>query len=347
MIQFENVSKQYPDGTQALRQVNLNINKGELFVMIGPSGCGKTTMLKMINRLIDRTDGVVRINERPIDEYNIHELRWNIGYVLQQIALFPHMTIAENISVVPELRKWKSEQIKERVHTLLDMVGLEGTTYSDRKPAELSGGQQQRIGVLRALAADPEIVLMDEPFSALDPISREKLQDDILDIQRQMKKTIVFVTHDIQEAMKLGDRICIMKDGQVLQVGTPEELIQQPANEFVRDFVGSPGPDRSSQPVSGGYGTTHELQKASHEQERLTSLFDLESIMSPLAPGHVPKSAKSAVPVSITLPDFVEIMASHDHLLVEKDHQIIGQVSRADLIRYWSDQLQERGEGHE
>jgi osmoprotectant transport system ATP-binding protein len=137
-----------------------------------------------------------------------------------------------------------------------------------------------------------------------------------------------------------------MKDGQVLQVGTPEELIQQPANEFVRDFVGSPGPDRSSQPVSGG-GTMYELQKASGEQERLTSLFDLETIMSPLAPGHVPKSAKTAVPVSITLPDFVEIMALHDHLLVEKDHQIIGQVSRADLIRYWSGQLQERGEGHE
>jgi len=327
MIQFENVSKQYPDGTHALRQVNLNINKGELFVMIGPSGCGKTTMLKMINRLIERSDGTVRINERPIDEYNIHELRWNIGYVLQQIALFPHMTIAENIAVVPELRKWKSEQIKERVHTLLDMVGLKGTTYSDRKPAELSGGQQQRIGVLRALAADPEIVLMDEPFSALDPISREKLQDDILDIQRQMKKTIVFVTHDIQEAMKLGDRICIMKDGQVLQVGTPEELIQQPANEFVRDFVGSSAPDS--------------------EQERLISLFDLESIMSPLSPGHVPKSAKTAVPVSITLPDFVEIMSSHDHLLVERDHQIIGEVTRADLIRYWSGQLQERGEANE
>ncbi|MCP1183981.1 ABC transporter ATP-binding protein [Paenibacillus sp. 1781tsa1] len=324
MIQFENVSKQYPDGTTALRQVNLNINKGELFVMIGPSGCGKTTMLKMINRLIERTDGAVLINERSIDEYNIHELRWNIGYVLQQIALFPHMTIAENIAVVPELRKWKSDQIKQRVHTLLDMVGLHGDTYSERKPAELSGGQQQRIGVLRALAADPEIVLMDEPFSALDPMSREKLQDDILDIQRQMKKTIVFVTHDIQEAMKLGDRICIMKDGEVLQVGTPEELIQNPANDFVREFVGSPNGDTNSQPV-----------------------FDLESIMSPLSPGHVPKSAKTAVPVSTTLPELVEIMSSHDHLLVERNRQIIGEINRADLMKYWSGQLQERGEGHE
>jgi len=334
MIQFENVSKQYPDGTQALHQVNLKINKGELFVMIGPSGCGKTTMLKMINRLIERTDGTVRIHERPIDEYNIHELRWNIGYVLQQIALFPHMTIAENIAVVPELRKWKPAQIHDRVHNLLDMVGLNGETYSDRKPGELSGGQQQRIGVLRALAADPEIVLMDEPFSALDPMSREKLQDDILEIQRQMKKTIVFVTHDIQEAMKLGDRICIMKDGQVLQVGTPEELLQHPVDEFVRDFVGSPGRD---------VNPDNSLHLSSHPQTN----FDLESVMMPIAPGHVPKSAKTAVPVSITLTDLLDVMDAYDTLLVEKNHQIVGQVSRADLLRYWSGQLQERGEAHE
>ncbi|NUU76643.1 ABC transporter ATP-binding protein [Paenibacillus xylanilyticus] len=335
MIQFENVSKQYPDGTHALRQVNLKINKGELFVMIGPSGCGKTTMLKMINRLIERTDGTVRINERPIDEYNIHELRWNIGYVLQQIALFPHMTIAENIAVVPELRKWKSVQIHDRVHSLLDMVGLNGETYGDRKPGELSGGQQQRIGVLRALAADPEIVLMDEPFSALDPMSREKLQDDILEIQRQMKKTIVFVTHDIQEAMKLGDRICIMKDGQVLQVGTPEELVQKPADEFVRDFVGGPDIDVNQD---------HTSHFASDDQ----MVFDLEAIMVPLAPGHVPKSAKTAVPVSITLTDLLDVMDAYDTLLVEKNHQIVGQVSRTDLLRYWSGQLQqERGDGHE
>ncbi|WP_440119195.1 ABC transporter ATP-binding protein [Paenibacillus sp. QZ-Y1] len=347
MIQFDNVSKQYPDGTDALRQVNLQINKGELFVMIGPSGCGKTTMLKMINRLIERTAGTVRINERLIDEYNIHELRWNIGYVLQQIALFPHMTIAENIAVVPELRKWKSDKIKERVHTLLDMVGLNGQTYSDRKPAELSGGQQQRIGVLRALAADPEIVLMDEPFSALDPMSREKLQDDILDIQRQMKKTIVFVTHDIQEAMKLGDRICIMKDGQVLQVGTPQELIQQPADTFVREFVGGSSLNMSSESAPRGVEPTNGLRATLSTEERLDSSFNLESIMSPISPGHVPKSAKTAVPVAITLTELVDIMASHDHLLVERDRQIIGQVTRADLMRYWSGQLQERGEEHE
>lgn len=336
MIEFENVSKQYPDGTQALHQVNLKINKGELLVMIGPSGCGKTTMLKMINRLIERTDGTIRIQERPIDEFNIHELRWNIGYVLQQIALFPHMTIAENIAVVPELKKWKPAQIHERVHNLLDMVGLNGETYSDRKPAELSGGQQQRIGVLRALAADPEIVLMDEPFSALDPMSREKLQDDILEIQRKMKKTIVFVTHDIQEAMKLGDRICILKDGQVLQVGTPEELLQNPVNEFVHHFVGSPGTDVNQD-------QDHSMHLSSHTQTN----FNLESIMTPIAPGHVPKSAKTAVPISMTLTDLLDVLDAYDTLLVEKNHQIVGQVSRTDMLRYWSGQLQERGETHE
>ncbi|MBY0218978.1 MULTISPECIES: ABC transporter ATP-binding protein [Paenibacillus] len=336
MIEFENVSKQYPDGTQALHQVNLKINKGELLVMIGPSGCGKTTMLKMINRLIERTDGTIRIQERPIDEFNIHELRWNIGYVLQQIALFPHMTIAENIAVVPELKKWKPAQIHERVHNLLDMVGLNGETYSDRKPAELSGGQQQRIGVLRALAADPEIVLMDEPFSALDPMSREKLQDDILEIQRKMKKTIVFVTHDIQEAMKLGDRICILKDGQVMQVGTPEELLQNPVNEFVHHFVGSPGTDVNQD-------QDHSMHLSSHTQTN----FNLESIMTPIAPGHVPKSAKTAVPISMTLTDLLDVLDAYDTLLVEKNHQIVGQVSRTDMLRYWSGQLQERGEDHE
>ncbi|MNU92029.1 Carnitine transport ATP-binding protein OpuCA [compost metagenome] len=226
MIQFENVTKQYPDGTYAVRDLNLNIERGELFVLIGPSGCGKTTTLKMINRLIDLTEGYVRINGRPISEYDIHELRWSIGYVLQQIALFPHMSIAENIAIVPELKKWKEQRIREKVDELLNMVGLEASKYRNRKPKELSGGQQQRIGVLRALAADPEIVLMDEPFSALDPISRERLQDDILDLQRKLKKTVVFVTHDIQEALKLGDRICVMKEGRIIGILSRQAVIQ-------------------------------------------------------------------------------------------------------------------------
>ncbi|WP_050182024.1 ABC transporter ATP-binding protein [Domibacillus robiginosus] len=239
MIQFDQVEKQYPDGTYAVRELDLTIQKGEFFVLIGPSGCGKTTTLKMINRLIPISDGTLRINGRKISEFDIHELRWNIGYVLQQIALFPHMTIAENIAVVPEMRKWDREKISRRVDELLEMVGLDPAVYRNRKPAELSGGQQQRIGVVRALAADPEVVLMDEPFSALDPISREKLQDDLLDLQRNIQKTIVFVTHDMKEAIKLGDRLCLMKEGRVVQIGTPSHIMSQPANNFVKSFIGT------------------------------------------------------------------------------------------------------------
>ncbi len=204
MIRFEHVSKQFPNGTLAVKSLDLEIEKGEFFVLIGPSGSGKTTTLKMINRLIELSKGWVRINGKIISDYDIHELRWDIGYVLQQIALFPHMTIAENISTVPELKNWDKKKIHARVDELLEMVGLDPEEYRNRKPHELSGGQQQRVGVLRALAADPEIILMDEPFSALDPFSREKLQDDVLEIQQRLKKTIVFVTHDMREALKLG-----------------------------------------------------------------------------------------------------------------------------------------------
>lgn len=224
-----------------MESVNLDIKEGEFFVIIGPSGCGKTTTLKMINRLIPLSEGTIRINNKKISEYAIHELRWQIGYVLQQIALFPHMTIEENIAIVPELKKWKKDLIYKRVTELLTMAELDPATYRGRKPSELSGGQQQRIGVVRALAADPKIVLMDEPFSALDPISRVKLQDDLLYLQSTIKKTIVFVTHDIQEAMKLGDRICIMKDGKIEQLGTPEEISTSPATSFVKEFIGNQG----------------------------------------------------------------------------------------------------------
>ncbi|KOS68755.1 glycine/betaine ABC transporter ATP-binding protein [Lysinibacillus contaminans] len=238
MILFENVSKKYDNDQIAVNGIDLEIKKGEFFVIIGPSGCGKTTLLKMINRLIQLTEGTIRIDGKRISDYNIHELRWNIGYVLQQIALFPHMTIEENISIVPELKKWPQEDIQHRVRALLEMVGLDADKYSQRKPSELSGGEQQRVGVIRALAADPEIVLMDEPFSALDPISRSKLQDDLLELQRAIQKTIVFVSHHMQEALKLADRICLMKDGEIVQIGTPQEISQNPVNDFVKEFIG-------------------------------------------------------------------------------------------------------------
>lgn len=241
VIQFNHVSKAYEDGTKAVDSLHLEIKKGEFFVLIGPSGCGKTTTMKMINRLIETTEGSILIDGKDIQEYNINELRWNIGYVLQQIALFPHMTIAENIAVVPEMRKWSKEKIKTRVDELLHMVGLEPDVYRDRMPDELSGGQKQRVGVVRALAANPKIVLMDEPFSALDPLSREQLQQDIVQLQKKIQKTIVFVTHDMQEALSLGDRICIMKEGKVVQLDTPEGIIHNPKNEFVEEFIGNRG----------------------------------------------------------------------------------------------------------
>ncbi|MCP3030826.1 ABC transporter ATP-binding protein [Halobacillus sp. A1] len=238
MITFKDVTKTYPDGTSALKSINLDVKDGELLTLIGPSGCGKTTTMKMINRLIEPTEGEVLIHNKNIKEYNIHELRWNIGYVLQEIALFPHMTIEENISIVPEMKKWKKKDLSVRIDELMDMVGLDSVKHRKRKPSELSGGQQQRVGVLRALAADPDIILMDEPFSALDPISREQLQKDILSLHKEIKKTIVFVTHDIDEALAMGDRVCIMREGTIVQVDKPQNLILNPADKFVEDFIG-------------------------------------------------------------------------------------------------------------
>ncbi|SOC41992.1 ABC transporter ATP-binding protein [Salinicoccus kekensis] len=237
MIEFKNVSKKYGED-YAVEDVNFKVEEGEFFVIIGPSGCGKTTTLKMINRLIPLTEGYIYFKEQPISEFPLYEMRWDIGYVLQQIALFPHMTIKENIAQVPEMKGWKNKEIDARIDELLEMVDLEPGKFRNRLPGELSGGQKQRIGVLRALAADPPVILMDEPFSALDPISRESLQDDLIELQKKIKKTVVFVTHDIQEALKMGDRICLLNKGRVEQIGTPEEFLTSPKNDFVRDFIG-------------------------------------------------------------------------------------------------------------
>lgn len=238
MIKFNNVSKRYGDKL-AVEDISFNIEQGEFFVLIGPSGCGKTTTLKMINRLIALTGGYIYFNDKPISDYPVYEMRWDIGYVLQQIALFPHMTIKENIAQVPQMKKWKQKDIDSRVDELLNMVNMEPEQFKNRKPDELSGGQRQRIGVIRALAADPPVILMDEPFSALDPISREKLQDDLIELQQKIKKTIVFVTHDIEEAMKLGDRICLMNEGKVEQIDTPEGFMTNQQSDFVKQFMGS------------------------------------------------------------------------------------------------------------
>lgn len=238
MIKFDNVSKIYNDGSEAVKSLNLEINDGELLVLIGPSGCGKTTTMKLINRLIAHTEGTISIDGKDINTLDPVALRRNIGYVIQQIGLFPHYTIEENIALIPKLKKWDERKIKERVNQLMDMVGLEPGIFSGRYPRELSGGQQQRVGVIRALAANPDVILMDEPFGALDPITREQLQDELLRIQAEMHKTIIFVTHDMDEALKLGDRLAIMKEGELLQLDTPDQLLSNPAHGFVEEFIG-------------------------------------------------------------------------------------------------------------
>jgi osmoprotectant transport system ATP-binding protein len=238
MVVFQNVSKVYANDTAAVNNLDLTIEKGELVVLIGPSGCGKTTTLKMVNRLIEPTSGKILVRGKDIYNENPVQLRRRIGYVIQQIGLFPHMTIAQNIGLVPKLSGVNHEKINQRVEQLLEMVSLDPQLYRDRYPKQLSGGEQQRVGVLRALAADPDVILMDEPFGALDPISREQLQSELKRLHDSVQKTIIFVTHDMDEALKLADRIVLMKDGQVVQTGEPEELIRNPANDFVREFIG-------------------------------------------------------------------------------------------------------------
>lgn len=238
MLKFENVSKVYDDGFKAVDSVSFEIPKGELLVLIGPSGSGKSTTMKMINRMQPHTSGKISINGKDNKSYVASDLRRGIGYVIQQIGLFPHYTIEKNISIVPELNGWSPEKIKPRVNELLELVGLDPKIYANRYPKELSGGQQQRVGIARALASDPEIILMDEPFSALDPLTREQLQGELISLQKKLNKTIIFVTHDMDEALKMGDRIAIMKDGKLLQLDTPEKLLHEPAHGFVEEFIG-------------------------------------------------------------------------------------------------------------
>ena len=237
MIQFEHVSKVFGKN-QILKDVNFTIDQGNFVTIIGASGCGKTTTLKMINRLIKPTTGEIYIGGENIRDKDILQLRRSMGYVIQQTGLFSHMTIRENIEIIPRLSKADPERTRTRTLELMDLVGMDPDQYLDRYPTELSGGQQQRIGVARAFAMDPEIILMDEPFSALDPITRTQLQDELLGLQEELHKTIVFVTHDMDEAVKIADKICVMDKGKILQYDEPEQLLKNPCNEFVAQFVG-------------------------------------------------------------------------------------------------------------
>jgi len=238
MIQIQNVTKKY-GANIAVNNISLEIPAGEICCLIGPSGCGKSTAVKLINRMLEPESGEIFIDGKDTRDFQPELLRRHIGYVIQNVGLFPHMTVAENIAVVPQLLLWKQEKIEERTEELFRMMRMKSDQYRDKYPRELSGGEAQRIGVARALASDPKILLMDEPFGAVDPLNREGLQAEFMKIQSDLKKTVVFVTHDLDEAIRLGDRIALMQEGKIVQYDTPEEILAHPKNRFVSDFVGA------------------------------------------------------------------------------------------------------------
>jgi osmoprotectant transport system ATP-binding protein len=240
-LEFRAATKRYPNSDRpAVDHLSLEVPAGDICVLVGPSGCGKTTAMRMVNRMTEITEGDILLDGRSVKDRKPYELRREIGYVIQQVGLFPHLTIGENVATVPRLLGWDKERIRARIDELLDLVALDPAEYRDRYPSQLSGGQRQRVGVARALAVDPPVMLMDEPFGAIDPINRARLQNQFLRLQEQIGKTVVFVTHDIDEALKMGDQIAVMKEGGVLaQYATPQELLQSPADEFVASFVGA------------------------------------------------------------------------------------------------------------
>lgn len=241
LIELRNIRKVYPGVlAPAVADLTLSVDPGEILVLVGPSGCGKSTTLRLINRMIEPTSGSMLYDGEDVTSVDPNELRRRIGYVIQQVGLFPHRTIAENIATVPQLLRWPKQQIRERVDELLELVSMDPGIYRDRYPGELSGGQAQRVGVARALGANPDVLLMDEPFGAIDPITRDRLQNEFLRLQSDLKKTIVFVTHDIDEAVKMGDRIAILRqEAQIAQIDRPEIVLADPADEFVENFLGS------------------------------------------------------------------------------------------------------------
>ena len=311
-IVFEQVTKQFPNASKpSVYQTNLEIEEGSFVTILGASGCGKTTLLKMVNRIHDMTSGKIFVHGQDITKVPVTELRRNIGYVIQQIGLFPHMTIAENIATVPKELRWDSQRIEERIDFLLELIELPPQDYRNRYPRQLSGGQQQRIGLARALAGDPSIMLMDEPFGAIDAITRGTLQDEMIQIQRKLNKTILFVTHDIDEALKLGDKIVIMNEGVIQQFDTPLNIITNPANSFVSQLV-------HSDDVVQHLG----LMKADH-------------VMVPLRGEIDPKESKVSQDESLKNV-LTQILQGHSDsvIVTAEDETPIGRITLAELKSY-------------
>jgi osmoprotectant transport system ATP-binding protein len=311
-IVFSHVTKRYPGRTEdAVSDLSLTIPAGEICVLVGPSGGGKTTAMKLVNRLIDLDEGDITIDGRSIKSLNVTELRRSIGYVIQQTGLFPHMTVAANIATVPRLLGWPRGRIAERTAELLELVGLDAARDGRRYPSQLSGGQRQRVGLARAMAADPPLMLMDEPFGALDPITRERLQDEFLRLHHTIRKTVIFVTHDIDEAIKMGDRIAIVREGGVLaQYDTPDNILAYPADSFVARFVGT---------------------------DRGLKRLALRSVggVALLPPDAVPADGLPQMPASGTLREALSIMlaAGTSHVAVTRDDGRVGGLVSLDLVR--------------
>lgn len=313
-IEFQHVQKDF-NGQTVIPDLNLTIDQGELFVLVGTSGSGKTTSLKMINCLEPLTAGKILVNGTDTTTIPVRSLRWQMGYVLQQIALFPTMTVAQNIAVIPEMKGTAKQEINQTIDELLAEVGLDPKEYRDRMPSELSGGEQQRIGILRAIAAQPDIVLMDEPFSALDPISRQQLQDLVLRLHARYHNTIVFVTHDMNEALKLGDRIGVMQHGQLIQVDTPAALAQHPVNDFVRNFFGA---SRAKNVYDVYVGRVGLIQGYLTEKPSVAS-------------GRI-----QSLDVQATLRTAFTALTDHDYVAVTEENRVVGYLDSQRIVAYLS-----------
>jgi osmoprotectant transport system ATP-binding protein len=310
-ITLDRIGKRYPDGTEAVRELSLAVEAGELVVLIGPSGCGKSTVLRMINRLIEPSRGRILLGDDDVTRVDPVTLRRRIGYVIQNVGLFPHQTVATNVATVPGLLGWPRDRTRKRVNELLELVGLDPAQFGRRYPHELSGGQRQRVGVARALAADPVVLLMDEPFSAVDPIVRTRLQEEFLRLQAEVRKTIVLVTHDLDEAVRLGDRIAVLSEGGRLeQYDTPAALLGSPASPFVREFVGA---DRGIR--------------------RLAVTPVTRDVLDPLPPDGV--TGLPAVPLGSSAYDALGVLLSSvtEHAVVTEDGQPVGLLARGRVLQ--------------